>query len=286
LVEEQLIKGLFAMERIEKDVQIIQTPEEIARGAAPRTESVLATRLIFDSNGMPKVAKTSPLSNYGIKVLQFSVTGTDYDPETLRQFAAKKESYLAAEQSKADKIKFAQAELATVADYAQKIAEQKGKAEMEMMKQVTDAKRDKELAEIDAQKKVAVAELAKKQSEVEKQKALVVASQGLEVAELNAKAAEQEKLAIIAIAEGKQKAIDLSGAITEKEKVLATIAAERDVQISKNIMSMQVPSTVFLGGNGASGGQSDYFNNLLGYTIAQQAGLIPKSSTPVTVESK
>ena len=290
LVEDQTTNGLYAMERIEKMVPIVQTAEEIAQGLPVRTEPVLLTKLVLDENGLPVVSKASPLKTYGIKILQFSITATDYDKETLAQFAAKKESFLAAEQSKADKIKFAQAKMSTEAEYAQQIAIEKGKAEMEKMKQVTDAERDKELAEIDAAKKVEVALLAKQEAEtkaemlksvaeIEKEAALVVANQGLEVATIEAQAAEQKKLAMIAEAEGKQKAIELSGAITEQEEVLAKIAAQRDVSISENIMKIASPSTVFLGGSAEGGkGSADYFGNLLSYTIAQSAGLIPDAS--------
>jgi len=289
LVENQTAEGLYAMERIEKYIELPQSADEIAAGVKARTEAVTATRLIFDKNGLPVVSKVSPLKTYGISVLQFSITSTVYDSETLEQFAAKKESFLAAEKSKADKIKFAQAEMSTVAEYAQKIAEQKGIAEMEMMKQTTDAQRDAELATIEAQKNVDVAMLAKEQAEtvaeqkksvatIEKEAALIEASRGFEVAEIAAKEAEQEKLAMIALAEGKQQSIELSGAITEQEEVLAKIAAQRDVSISQNYAKIAVPSTVFLGGGGTEGGSGNYFGNLMSYALAQNTGLLPDAS--------
>jgi hypothetical protein len=294
LVEDQTTNGLYAMERIEKQVPIIQTPDEIARGLEVRTEPVTATKLVVDENGLPKIAKISPLQTYGISVLQFSITSTVYDNATLKQFAAKKESYLAAEKSKADKIKFAQAEMSTVAEYAQQIAVEKGKAEMEMMKQTTDAKRDAELATIAAQKDVDVATLAKERAEtvaqqlksvaaIEKEAALIVASQAFEVAEINAKAAEEDKKATIAKAEGKQKAIELSGAITEQEEVLAKIAAQRDVSVSLNLAKMATPQTLILGGSEAANG---HFDNLMSYGMSQQFGIIPDNGNamPVTIK--
>ena len=232
---------------------------------------------------------------YGIDVEEVTLSDIVFDKQTLLQFTKQQEAILASKEAEANTIKFEMQKIKTVADYAQKIAEQKGLAEMEMMKQVTDAERDAELARINAAKKVTVANLAKSEAEtkanmalavaeIAKKEALTVAAKNLEVAEFDARAALEEKKAIIAKAEGQQKAIELSGAITETEKVLATIAANRDVQISKNIMSMKVPTTMFLGGNGSGEGQgqANYFNNLLGYSIAQQAGLIPKQNTPVT----
>lgn len=302
LVENQTAEGLYSMERIEKYIELPQSADEISDGEAPRTEAVTATRLIYDENGLPVVSKVSPLKTYGIAVLQFSITETVYDPETLKQFAAKKESFLAAEKSKADKIKFAQAEMSTVAEYAQLIAEEKGKADMIMMTQVTDAERDAELATIEAQKNVDVAVLVKLTAEtvaaqkesvakIEKAAALVVASEGFEVAVIAANQAKEEKKAIISLAEGKQKAIELSGAITEQEEVLAKIAAQRDVRISANYARIKVPSTIFMGGGSKEGGSANYFGNLMSYALAQNTGLLPEASktfvpTPVLVPSK
>jgi hypothetical protein len=232
------------------------------------------------------VKNDATLNEYGISVEEVALSDITFDPKTLLQFEKQQDAILASKEAEAKKIQYNMQELETEAQYAQKIAEQKGIAEMEMMKQTTDAKRDAELATIAAQKEVDVAALAKMQAEEVKLKALVEANQGLEVAELEAKAALEKKKGMIALAEGKQKSIELSGAITEKEEVLATIAANRDVEISANIMNMQVPSTVFLGGSGEGGGQSDYFNNLLGYVISKEAGLIPKTATPVAPAAK
>jgi len=302
LVEDQTTKGLYAMERISKEVPIVQTADEIANGVKVRTEPVLLTKLVLDESGLPVVSKVSPLKIYDITVLQFSITETVYDKETLKQFIAKKASFLAAEQSKADKIKFAQAKMSTVAEYAQQIAIEKGKAEMIMMTQTTDARRDAELATIAAQKNVDVAALSKEQADIaatqllsvatiEKDAALMVASQGFEVAEIAAKEANELKKAVIAEAEGKQKAIELSGAITEETEILAKIAAQRDVSISANYAQIKVPSTIFMGGGSKEGGSANYFGNLMSYALAQNTGLLPEKSpkfvpTPMAVPSK
>ena len=226
------------------------------------------------------------LVSYGIDVEEVTLSDIVFDDPTLEQFTKQQTAILASKEAEAKKVQYDMQKLETEAEYAQKIAVAKGTAEMEMMKQTTDAERDAKLATIAAQKEVDVAALAKMQAEEVKLKALVEANQGLEVAELEAMAALEKKKGMIALAEGKQKSIELSGAITEKEEVLATIAANRDVEISANIMNMQVPSTVFLGGNGEGGGQSDYFNNLLGYVISKEAGLIPKTATPVAPAAK
>lgn len=232
------------------------------------------------------------LVKYGIEIEELALSDIVFDGKTLLQFEKQQDAILASKKAEAEAIKFEMQKLETIAEYAQKIAEQKGLAEMEMMKQTTDAERDAELARIDAQKKVTVETLAKEQAlvkankalavaKVEKEEALTVAQKKLEVAKKDALAALETKKGMIAIAEGKEKAIKLSGAITEQEKVLAQIAAQRDVDISKNLTKIQSPSTVFLssgkGGDGGSG-SGTYFNNLLSYTIAQNAGLLPEAN--------
>ena len=243
------------------------------------------------------VKNDETLVKYGIEIEELALSDIVFDDKTLEQFAKQQDAILASKKAEAEAIKFKMQELETVADYAQQIAVEKGKAEMEKMKQVTDAERDAELARIDAQKKVTVETLAKDEAlvkankalevaKVEKEEALTVAQKQLEVAMKDALAALETKKAIIALAEGKEKAIQLSGAITEQEQILAQIAAQRDVDISKNLTKIQSPTTVFLGGSGnGEGGSGNYFNNLLSYTIAQTAGLLPKASvaTPAPV---
>jgi len=230
------------------------------------------------------------LVSYGIDVEEVTLSDISFDAKTIAQFEKQQEAILASKEAEARKIQYDMQKLETDAQYAQKIAEQKGIAEMEKMKQTTDAARDAELATIEAQKNVDVATLAKVQAEteaamkesvakIEKEAALIVASKSFEVAQIAANEAEEEKKAMISLAEGKQKSIELSGAITEQEEVLAKIAAQRDVSISANYAKIAVPSTIFMGGGSSDGkGSADYFGNLMSYALAQNTGLLPKES--------
>lgn len=225
---------------------------------------------------------------YGIDVEEVTLSDIVFDDPTLEQFTKQQTAILASKEAEAKKIQFEMEKLETEADYAQQIAVEKGKAEMVKMQMVTDAERNKELAEIDAQQKVEVALLTKQEKEtksemnlsvakIEKEAALMLASQNYEVAEIKAAEAEQEKKAIIFIAEGKEKAIELSGAITENDRVLAEIAAQRDVDISEFLATIQSPNTIFMGGGGGGSGGGDYFGKLMSYFLAKNAGLIPEA---------
>ena len=175
--------------------------------------------------------------------------------------------------------------LETEAEYAQKIAVEKGLAEMEKMKQVTDAERDKELAEIEAAKTVAVENFAKEKAlvvanklleveQIEKAQALVRAAKGLEVAEFGALAALEDKKAEISAAEAKKESIELSGAITEQEEVLAKINAQKEVEVAKYLSQMQSPWMVNIGGDGSNGTQG-LDASMLNIAVMKAAGVLP-----------
>ena len=223
------------------------------------------------------------LVSYGIDVEEVTLSDIVFDDPTLLQFTKQQTAILASKEAEAKKVQFEMQKLETEADYAQQIAVEKGKAEMTMMTQTTDARRDAELATIEAQKNVDVALLAKVQAEtvaeqkksvatIEKEAALVVASQGLEVAIIDAQAAEQKKLAVIAEAEGKEQSIKLSGAITEQEEVLAQIAAQRDVNIALSLKDITSPGLIMMGGGNGSGSMD---MPLINIAIMKAAGILP-----------
>lgn len=235
----------------------------------------------------------STLKSYGIDVDELALSDIVFDNKTLEMFEKQQDAILAAAEAEAKKIQYEMQELETIAEYAQKIAKEKGTAEMEMMKQTTDAERDKKLAEIDAAKNVAVALLKKEQAEtiasqtlsvnlIEKEAALVVANKGLEVATIGALEAEQAKLATISAAEGKEKAIKLSGAITETVRVLAEIEADKEVLVASHLKDTKTPYMVLMGGNGEGGGMT---MPLINIAIMKAAGVLPSdfSVTPANV---
>ena len=151
------------------------------------------------------------------------------------------------------------------------------KTEVEKIKAVTDAERQKELAEISAQQKVAVAEL-------EKQQATIEANKKLEVAEIQRKeeAAKLEVIKIqseqkVATAKAKEQEIKLSGAITEAEKVKLEIEKETKIGVAtawaKGISTMQLPETVMIGSGAAEGNP---VNDLLSLLTVEKAKQVNK----------
>ena len=214
------------------------------------------------------------LMGIGIKIEQFSITQIKFDETTTALFEAQQKADLQKKTAEAEEANLQMQKKRTEAEYEQKIAESKGKAEVEKIKQVTDAEREAELAKIQAEKEVTVAKLEKEQQLVkvskEKEVALVQIAKEKEVAELQAqkeftvaeiaKKTEAEQLEIIKLkaqekvaeAEAKQKELELAKGISEQEKYRLDVEKETKIGIAKalaeGIKTMQLPRIVNLGG--------------------------------------
>ena len=279
VINGQLVKGLYQMRRIEKDA--IDFSGKAKLDVNGKTLTTYATDIVLDDKTkLPIVLQESPLKQYDIDVTQFSITSVDYDDETRKQFALKKDATLKTELAK---VEVEQARMLTekaVQLGLKTVAEAQATANTEAAGQVIAAQRDKQLAEIAAQKQVAIAAQETLQATQVKEKVLVEASKALEVAKVTKaqaevlatqelevakvqKAAAIENAAkIITLAEATQKQIALAGNITEKEKVLATIFADRDVGIAKELAGLKLPSQIVMTGSnsGSSGGADGLFN--------------------------
>lgn len=249
LIEEQLVNGLYQMKRIEKEIQIIADPIDIVPEAAlktpvPKTEIKVTTEVLRDVQGQALVAKKSPLDVYDITVLQFSVTATDYDPEILKQFAAKKTSFLAAEQSKADRAMETAERLAVIEKGLREVAEAQAKGNVE-----------KETAVVAAQLKAEVATQAKLEAETVAEMALSVAEIEKKEAQIRLDQAELDSQAIIVLAKAEQEKIRLAGAITELETAMIEAEVKMKIGIAEAYSGIAVPSTVITSGGMNGDGQ-------------------------------
>ena len=207
------------------------------------------------------------LMDAGIYVEQFSITKIDFDTVTTDLFQAQQKADLQKKTAEAEKTNLQMQKERTVAEYEQQIAASKGAAEVEKIRAVTDAERQKELAEIEAQKAVSVAELVKQQAAIE-------ANKRLEVAEIQRKE-EATKLEIIKIqaeqkvaeAKAKEQEIKLSGAMTEQERVRLEIEKETQIGVARawsdGISKMKLPETLMVGSGATEGNPVNDLINLL-----------------------
>ena len=234
-VEEQLSKGLFEMRRTEvelSDTAQIEATGSVGPDGKPivreRKAKVLATEIVRDDKGKPIIVQESPLKRYGIEIIQFSVTETTYDDKTLEQFAAKKQSYLAAEQAKAQRQEEQQQRLMIIERGLRQVAETEAAANLEKKKATVAAQQQQEVAVIQkaeavtkAQQKVEVAQQDRQEAETLKM-----------IAKIKAETAELNKKATISAAEAKAKEIEIGGGLSEKDRILAQIKADRDAKVA------------------------------------------------------
>lgn len=259
-VEELLLAKL-------KDI-IMEKASNITSSQAVEDREALAQEIRNDYVGNKEL-----LSN-GILVEQFSITQISFDSMTTALFEAQQKADLQKKTAEAEKQNLIMQKERTEADYAQKIAASKGAAEVEMMKQVTDAERQKRLAEIEAQKKVSIEQLAKEE-------ALIKASKIFELAEIEKKT-ESEKLEVTKLiaeqkvveAKAKEQEIKLSGAITETEKLNLEYDMKTKIGVAQaigdGISKMTLPKTMIVGGTSGRGADSQ-ITNLLQLLTVQKA---------------
>lgn len=285
LVQEQLEKGLYEMRKTERKLD-----QKDEKG---QNIIVVATEVV-EKDGKPVITKPSPLTGFGIKITQFSITDVKYDEQTLKQFITKKEAFLAAENSKAQREKETQERLMVQEKGLREKAEAEAVANKQMATETINATREKTVAETNAAKLkivaetqaaqlLAVAQKTKETAEVAAQQEKVVAElqaqRQLEVAKLERQAAEENAAKQIKLAEAQKKSLELGGAISEEKRVLAEIDRDTKIQVAEKLSKIAVPGIVINGGGTNGGNLTD---NLVNLRLLQAAGVIPDTnSVPV-----
>jgi hypothetical protein len=277
VTEEMIRKGIYEMRKVDRELKD-RTDEK------GKPIMVYATEIITDKNGMPIIASPSPLQDLGITILQFSVTETKYDDQILKQFEAKKDSFLRAEQSKAQREAEVQERLMVVEKFKKEQAQVEGEANKLQAKAVIEAEQKVKVAlqtkieaETVAAQKVTVAAQAKLEAET-------LAQQKLSVASLNAQAAVKDAEAIVTLADAQEKKIIKAGAITEKDRVTLEYAMNTKIEVAKALSgSMRMPTTVITGGgtNGSVQG-----TDLMNVFMLKQLGAIEDLGKSSTTEVK
>jgi hypothetical protein len=109
---------------------------------------VAATEIVLDDEKHPVVIQPSPLAYYGFAIRQFSINGTDYDEQTEHQFAAKKDSYLKAEQAKAQRQEEVQQRLMIEEKGRRQVAEVEARENQKKTEALIQAQQRQEVAVI------------------------------------------------------------------------------------------------------------------------------------------
>jgi hypothetical protein len=275
LIWDQLTDGLYAMKRVEKEVVIEQDPVIVSTTGTvvpavintpkPKVSFKVTTELVLDDTGMPTIAKASPLISYGIKILQFSVTGIDYDGDTLKQFSTKKLAYLAAEQSKADREAEKQERFNIIEKGLREVAEAQAAANVKKETAVVAAQLKAEVAEQEKTEALTVASMAKEVADIEKEQAVIMLAK-----------AELDGQAVIVLAEAEKKRIELAGAITELEQAMIEAQVTMADVVSANLAKVAVPMITMGGGGGAGGTAGGLDMNLVNLKLMVDSGILEK----------
>lgn len=260
LVWDQLEKGLYKV----KKTRAIGEPS-LSNSSDGNSEPILRAELITDKDGNPIVDQPSPLLACGIKIIQFSIKETKYDERTKKQFETKKDSLLAAEQSKADREKEKQERLNIIEKGLREVAEAQAAANVV-----------KEKAVVEAQQKAEVAEQAKKEAETKAQMALSVAEIKQQEEEALLAAAQLEAQRVKVIAEAEQEAIQKAGKLTEVEQYQMDTSVKIAEVVSKNVSNIASPEIIINGGgagaDGNGGGVKDLIDNSFGLYMLKMLG--------------
>ena len=176
-----------------------------------------------DDKGQPVVRKPSPLTQYGIEVVSFTIKELDFDPTIEALIQKKKE----AEQMK------------VVA-----------RANAEKAKQDTITAREQGNAKI---------AIEKAEQDVQKIKEVTIAEKLFEVSQLQRKQAEQDAQASVTNgkAEAEVNKLKVAAGLTPLER--ATIAKDTAIGVAAELAKVKFPNTMILGG-GSSGSATNPFD--------------------------
>jgi hypothetical protein len=276
LVLNQMTNGLYDMnlEEVVKKDSTDTTGQEIT----------LYKTTIRLADGKPIITTTSPITDkFKMEVTQFSVTATEYDPATKKQFAAKKEAYLGAEMAKASRSKEVQERLMIIEKGLREAAEAEAKGNVAKTTAVIAAELKAEVmlqTKIEAETK---AQMALSVAETDKATLLMAEAAKFEQAVIAAATALEDKKAMIAIAEGKKEAIELSGEITELEEAQIRAEVDKVRAIADALRDINVPSTMIVTGGEGGGNVTDQLINI---KLLESTGLFDKADISKTVVTR
>lgn len=240
MIEKQLRNGIYAQ----------ATTQKIVKDAEGNEFMETFVNIKKDENGNEIIEKKPKFGEFNVEIIGLTIKDVKLDEKAMNLISEKKDAEFRkiAARSRAEEAK--QATITAQEDAKRKVAEAKAAEDVETMKKVAQAKRDKEVQELNAQRDMQVATLnAKKDKEV----AELNANKDLEVARLAKLTAKEEADAIILTKTAEAKANDLlvKAGLTPKEK--AEIEMQKSIGVARELSKVSVPSIV-IGGSGEKNG--------------------------------
>lgn len=213
MVESQLEKGLFTQVKQEIVVKDADGKDNV--------EVLVSTKK--DSNGNPIISKESKFKAFGVQILGLNIEDIKLDEKAMMFIEKKKETELEALVAK-QKAETAKQAAATAKEEARKMVElAKGQEEVNKMKAVVEAQKNKEVAELKAQQELNVAKL-NRQTQEENANALLIQGK----------------------AEAETARLKVQAGITPLEK--AQIERDTAIGVARELAQINVPQIVITGG--------------------------------------
>lgn len=264
VVSDQLSKGLYSMERVKQKIERGEKNE----GVGDDQDVQYVTRIKRDTSGQPILSAPSPLSEYGITVVQYNQTDTVYDPDTESQINAKRNSYQLAEEAKAG-----------VEKEHQKLQEVVEKGRLAVANVEAEQQKTKKGILVSAQKDLDVKRINQREQVTIAEQAVAIAGEHLkqvttelETSKIAVKIAEAEARSLISMSEATRAKLDQGGALSEREKMLAEMRMQRNLAIAKSISEIPSPKTVILSEkkSGSTDSSSSTTETLMNLIMLQQ----------------
>ena len=217
MIENQLEKGLFAQSK-----QELKVKDALGQDAVEVLVSVKK-----DENGNEIIQKDSKFKTFGVQIIGLNIEDIKLDDKAMQFIEKRKETELEALVAK-QKAETAKQAAATAKEEANKMVElAKGQEEVNKMKAVVEAQKNKEVAELRAQQELNVAKL-NRQSQEENAKALLIKGR----------------------AEAETAKLKVQAGLTPLEK--AQIEKETAIGVARELAKMNVPQIVVTGSKDGS----------------------------------
>lgn len=222
MIQEQIVNGKYATFRREM--------EEISEdGTVFRSEIV---DIKYDDDGNPVVLDKSFLEKYGLELVYFELKDIDFDDKIDELIAQKKEAEQEQVVAKAKAEKARQDAITAEEEGKARVAKAKADEEVEKIKAVTKAMKEKEVSLLNAEREYEAAKFAKLQAEQ-----------------------EAEALRIRKEAEAAANRLLVQAGLTPREK--ADIDMKTAIGVAEMLASIKLPELMIIGGG--EGGNLDPF---------------------------
>lgn len=281
VVSDQLTKGLYVMERVKQEVE----RTEKSPNSTDDHDVQYITRIKRNPDGTPVMAAPSPLTEYGISVVQYNQTNTVYDKDTETQISAKRNSYQLAEEAKAG-----------VEKEHQMLQEVIGKGRLAVASIEAEELKTKKSTLVKAQQELDVKSINQQEQVTIAEQAVAVAGESLkqqttelETSKIAVDIAKADAKALIALSKATNAKIAKGGSLSEKDKMLAEMRMRRNAAIAESIAKIPSPKTVIFndgkGGGAAAASGASTQETLMSLIMLQELGK-NKNNPSAKVEEK